>query len=485
MPTENSLNSRHAERGLLALGVLACLYFHLRGLSAMPGLHYDEAWAMNYSWRIGFEPGFWPWQAMSPYTAPWAHYWAALWMKLFSPSLLVFRLSQVALSLSAIFLFTHELFRMGQRRAAAFFPLAVVFLPGLLLNHRFAIELNGLHPFLFALLFAALARGRVAWAAAFWVIGSTGHILFYAVGLSLLAACLWEKREFSSPERRAISLASAALGLFFLRVFFSVPEKGKAAALVISALALIAIMEFPRARRALDYFPRWSYLPAILGAVFFVNLVFFAEGTWTTALFTGVASWEADPRMLFLFPPLFAWLAWKQLEKTPALLRNWFWFGLVLLGLMMLKPAPRYFEIPLFALALLLASALANRPRRQIWLGCAALSLHAGLIYFSPLSAPPKEAELHLFFYKDSSRDFLAKQKLAQFLGGVGCGLNDIKSVDSRVGEALLALSREDWQIHGGPCPWNELSVTRSKESGTQLPTIADFVLEGKAADGT
>ncbi|MGZ3694509.1 MAG: hypothetical protein ACXVBE_02720 [Bdellovibrionota bacterium] len=469
---------------ILVLGVIACLYFHLRSAAAIPGLHFDEAWAMNYSWHIAFEKGFWPWQAMSPYTAPWAHYWAALWFRFFGASLAVFRGSQIALSLAAVFVLGRELFRLGFGRASAFFPLLVVLVPGLLLNHRFAIELNGFHPLLFALVFCALARGRVGWASAFCVIGSTAHILFYGVGLALIAAAVWEKKEFSFRERKALGASALALAVFFCRVLVEVPEKGKAAALLLSALVLVGISVWPRWVRLFDFIPRWKYLPPVLGAVFFFNLVFFAEGEWSAAIYTGFAYWKSDLGLLFLFPALFGWLAWVELERLPALLRHWFWFGLFFVGVMMLKPAPRYFEIPLLALAALLAFAIARRSARQAWIGTAALSLHAGLIYFTVLPVVPFEAQLQLLFFKDSSRDFLSKQKLVQFLGGAGCGLSDIKSVDSRVREALQALSYGDWPVFG-KCPLKDLRVTRSTESPLKTKTIADFVLEGSEADGT
>jgi hypothetical protein len=479
----NFLNARLTEKIVLAVGVIACLYLHLASLSVQPGLHFDEAWAMNYSWRIAFEKGFWPLAAMSPYTAPWAHYWAALWLKLLGPSVLVFRLSQVALSLGAIFLLSRELFRLGFSRAGAFLPLAVALVPGLVLNHRFAIELNGFHPLFFALLFCALARGKWGWAAAFWVIASTAHILFYGVGLALVASFVWEKREWSLAERKALGFGALALALFFCRVLVAIPEKGKASALLFSTLILLGLALRPSLARFFDFIPRWKYLPVVLGAVFFFNLVFFAEGSWTSAIYSGFPSWVHDIRMLVIFPPLFAWLAWNELEKLPALLRNWFWFGLFLLGLMMLKPAPRYFEIPFLALALLVALALARRRARQAWIAGAALSLHSGLIFFAFLPSIAYESDLHLLFFKDSSRDFLSKQKLVQVLGGAGCGLNDIKSVDSRVREGLQALSYGDWPHLGGPCPMQEISISRSSESPLKTKTVADFVLEGKEID--
>ena len=103
MLTENSfkttlrgsklLQNPHIKKLLLFLCGGLFTWLHLYKIAYIPGLHFDEAWAMNFSRQIAFEPGIWPLTAMSPYTAPWAHYFAAIFMKVFSPSVLVFRLS--------------------------------------------------------------------------------------------------------------------------------------------------------------------------------------------------------------------------------------------------------------------------------------------------------------------------------------------------------------------------------------------------------
>lgn len=468
------IESKEPNGWLLWLGLLFCTFMHVRALHALPGLHFDEAWAMNFSWRIASEKDFWPLHAMSPYTAPWTHYWAALWMKIY-PSLTCFRLSQVSLSLWAIYLCTWQLWKMDQLRAASFFPFVAGFLPGLYFNHRFAVELNGLHPFLFALLLWSLVAGRYYAAAAFFVIATTAHILFYGVGLAMLAACIWENRKFSRREKNAIVVSFGLLAVFFFRVAWLIPEKGKAAALVISALLAIGL---PYVQHRLSSLPRWQWFPLVLGGAFLVNLVFFAEGTWSLGILTGSVGfglgWQAS-----LVVPLLAGLLYVGLAKSSAFLRSWFFFSLFFLGLMMLKPAPRYFELPLLAMAILLSLGLAWQ--RALWGNAMLMGLgvHALVLYGFFFNSVPFEKELRFLHFKDSSRDFLSKQKLTEFLGGAGCEASDIRSADSRVMEAVNALWIGQWWVAAGGCAPGPVVVSRSKEAPGKTVTIADFVVEG------
>jgi hypothetical protein len=107
------------------------------------------------------------------------------------------------------------------------------------------------------------------------------------------------------------------------------------------------------------------------------------------------------------------------------------------------------------------------------------LVLHALRLLLAFATVPAREENLRLLFFKDSSRDFLSKQELVRFLGGLGCSFSDIKSVDSRVREALIALSRSDWPVAAHPCPWKEIRLARKAESTQSGFEVADFVLEG------
>jgi hypothetical protein len=54
----------------LILALLLGLVLRLLFIAKAPGIHFDEAWAANYAHKIASEPGFWPINAMSPYTHP-------------------------------------------------------------------------------------------------------------------------------------------------------------------------------------------------------------------------------------------------------------------------------------------------------------------------------------------------------------------------------------------------------------------------------
>lgn len=477
MSTENS-SPRALDLAFLTLGILFLALFHFFALGEVPGLHFDEAWAMNFSWRIASEPGFWPLHAQSPYTAPWTHYWAALWMNAFGPSVLVFRLSQIALSLGGLGFIAAALRARGFERAAMLLPLTAAFLPGLVLNHRFAIELNGFHALCFGLLFWARAPWLKALA---WLVGSTSHVLFFGVGLALLGAILWEKRELSKAERRAGFGASLLLALFFVRVAFLIPEKGKGVALV--AVGILAAVSFllPFERRSFGR--RWAdSVVGIFSCVFLANALFFLQGSWSVAISTGLKTWRGAGLVgILLFVPLALWLLWRGSREAPRFFRRWFLLSVIVLGAMMLKPAPRYFEVVFLASAAWIAVGLASMralPRFSVLLFFA---LHTAWLYPNYFLSVPKEESLRLLLWKDSSRDFLSKQRLASVLGSSGCSLSDIKSVDSRVREALVALSRRDWPLADGKCKWQELHVGRraETETGPTREEVADFVLWG------
>lgn len=471
------------ELGVALAGFAAVLFLQFFRLGQVPGLHFDEAWAYRHAARLA--TGAFTLEAMSPYTMPWAHYWGALWLQVFGTELWVFRASQAFLSVAGLgFCAVGLASRLGGR-AGALFPWAVLFLPGLLFNHRFFVELNGWHVLCFGLGFWALARGR-AWLVAFaWVAGTTSHLLFYPWGAALLGAAWLSGRSLSAKERWAAGVAALVLSVFFLRVYAGVPEKGKALALLLSGVGLgfhaLYLSRFPR---------RWPerWLLVGLGFValpFLVNLLFFAEGSWNYAIQTGAPLWRHTFYLLFLAVPLLAWLAWRGWGElaVAAAARFAFLLGVIGLGLLMLKPAPRYFETALLVLAMLMALGLGKMRARMRLLVMGALALHALLLYPSYFVEAPVETELRLGPFKDSSRDFLSKQTLARVLGARACALSDINSVDSRVGEALaaLALSPADWPVAEGRCPWPGLVVERRAESSPGFAEeVADFRLRGK-----
>jgi hypothetical protein len=478
MPTANTW--KLADAAMLALGLVLTLSLHLVGLSVVPGLHFDEAWAMNFAWRLGSEP--FTVHAMSPYTAPWAHYWALLWMKAFGPSLLAFRASQLTLALTGISFLSDALRRAGRPRAGAGLFVVAALVPGFVLNNRFAIELNGLHPFCLGLLAWALTTRRPWLAALAFAVGTSGHILFYGVGLGLLGAAIWEGRAFTRGERAAAVGALLLVAFYFSEILRQVPEKGKAAALLASALGLAGLLLARAERWRLWRWHWWETIVVLVSALFWFNAIFFAEGTWSLALSTGKEgwkSWGAIGMALFIPPALyFAYLGGREL---PRLWRRALSLSVIALGLMMLKPAPRYFELVILCLVVLFSLGIARRRLPIRALITAGLLLHALPIYVDYFSLMPHEKDFRFLFFKDSSRDFLSKQVLLGELGGRGCDLSVMELSDSRVAESLRALSLQPPPRGAAACPWPRLRIERRAEArrSGEGGEIADFVYWG------
>lgn len=475
-----------AKVSFFVAAVFALLLLHFYRLAELPGLHYDEAWAMNYAWRIAAEPGFWPWAAMSPYTAPWAHYWAALWLKLFGPSLAVFRFSQVALSLAGLAALALSL-PSGPRR---FFPWAALLLPGLLLNHRFSIELTGFHVLAFGALCLSLRKRWWPLAAFAALAGTTAHILFYGVALGLLGALCLEALALEKKARLAAAAYFFLTALFFVQVLLALPEKGKAGALVFSALAAAMLLLFGFEKWALWRNPWWKKLLPILAAVFVFNAFFFAQGTWSGAVATGMPKDSLLVKLaffafLFGLPAIFFGFR-RGVRSCPPWIFSWFLLGTFFLGLMMLKPAPRYFETALLGIAAFLSFGFyelftAPKMTRKIKLIFAALAVNfvfGGLaLFFS--DQPRRENAFRFLFFKDNSRDFLDKQSLVQFLGSSGCALSGIETHDPRLLESLKALSLGDWPVDGSKnCPYGY--VARKTEEGASGEEFGEFFLKRK-----
>ncbi|HEY8279526.1 MAG TPA: hypothetical protein VIH99_07885, partial [Bdellovibrionota bacterium] len=331
----------------LAFGALLLLFLHFYKLGSVPGLHYDEAWAMNYAWRIANEPGFWPLTAMSPYTAPWAHYWAALWMKLLGPSVFVFRASQVFLSLGGIGFLALALPR-GYRTAFLFMIAAV---PALPLNHRFAIELTGFHVFAFGLLCWAISRKKVGVAVFAALLGTTAHILFYGVMLGLVAMVLLEAVNLGQRAVAGAMVYFGAMALFFLHVMLLIPERGKAAALVLSSVAIVGLLLCKGDKWTIWKSVWWKRALLVGAAVFFLNGIFFSEGSWSLAISRGVIAEGKDGLLVLTSALLYLCIFIWPIEAFPPALKTWLFSSFFFLGMMMLKPAPRYFELLFLGLA--------------------------------------------------------------------------------------------------------------------------------------
>ena len=478
MPTVSTW--KRADLAPIALGLALTFGIHLLGLSQVPGLHFDEAWAMNFAWRLGSEP--FTWHAMSPYTAPWAHYWALLWMKAFGPSLFAFRASQLTLALVGLAFLADALRRLEKPRAGAGLFVVAALVPGFVLNNRFAVELNGLHPFCLGLAAWAFASRRPFLAAAAMLVATTGHILFYGAGLGLVGAAIWNGHEFSRRERAAGIATFLLLAIFFAEVFRQVPEKGKAAALFASSIVVAGLLAARAERWRLWKWIWWETLVGVAALTFWFTAFFFAEGTWSLAASTGKEGWKSWGAIgLAAFIPPAICFAYQGARELPRLWRRALLLGIVGLGGMMLKPTPRYFELAILAIVVLLSLGIARRRLPTRALLTAGLLLHALPIYADYFSLLPHEKDFRFLFYKDSSRDFLSKQTLFGELYSRGCDLSVMEIPDLRVAEPLRALALSPPPRPSAPCPWPKVRVERRAEAnrGAADGEIADFLYWG------
>lgn len=465
--------------------LLVCIVQFLY-LNIIPGLHFDEAWAANFAYRIYQEPGFWPLHAQSPYTMPWSHYFAAIFFQLFGVSVLVFRLSQVFLAAIGILLLLRVLFRTNRARIALYFPFLLIAFPGMIINQRFAIELTGFHLFCAGLLVYGLSIARskywsrvgkvLALMAVF--LGVSSHVLFLALPFALFFFHLWNSGSFNTAFQKEESFWIAGAGLsllpFFVRIYMGVPEKGKAIALIlgISIFSIWVLCKAPVWQKLLTWQKYWLWLPVLAGAVFLANAFFFWEGHWVILRQIGelqaILFFGTSLVVLLVLTVFYGWERLWAISDFRKLLQ----FLLLLclfLGVLMLKQTPRYYHLSFVPITALLVLFLMQM--RVLWrsLVIAFFLLHVGSSitanYFLPaVYGHQVDSDIQVLTFKDSSRDFLPKQHVVRYLGSLNCGLKDIKTSDSRVAESFKFLRHSDWPMSGGDaCPASEIFIERAK----------------------
>lgn len=455
------------------------LYFtHCIFLSAVPGLHYDEAWAALFSHRIAFERGFWPIQAMSPYTSAWSHTVAAVFFRIFGVSLLSYRVSAISCVLLGVYSLARALNNLLESRSAIIFPWIIAFFPALVVNHRFAIEINTFHVLCLGSLCWALSsksKYKEIWICCSVFIGITSHILFIAPALAL-----WISDHLSASKAQQRSLPRIVLltGLlgFFLKIALTIPEHDKSLGLLILiSLCLIAAlspawsfnqMKFLKYRilnlsSRLRHFIAWALMvPSLL------LLAFFMEGSWSELFFSSkihpeLAGWFLAPWILILWQGR---VIFSDPKMKPLLI--WFSLTLVLSLILATKPAPRYFEIPLVMAALLLALAWSRCPKTiqalSLIAWCTLGSVQLDLNYFAPiLRHEVRLSNFHFLIFRDSSSDTLPKQEIAHTLGSLGCTLDQIEDSGPRLMEPLKFLALGDWPGSNGACKLGELGKSK------------------------
>ena len=130
----------------------------------------------------------------------------------------------------------------------------------------------------------------------------------------------------------------------------------------------------------------------------------------------------------------------------------------------MLKAAPRYYEFSFLLLALFFALIWERVKYVKLYFVLFVIVQCAGL-YLNYFSSPILERESRFLFWKDSSRDFLAKQELTRFFGLNDCHISDIASGDARVVDTFKFLQHGDWLITNSDakCKWGKVRVEREE----------------------
>ena len=314
-------------------------------------------------YRILTEKGFWPVDAMSPYTHCWAHYWTAGFFRLFGVSLFVYRAAGLSMCVAGAILAWITLYRIGERKAAAILPFILALLVPFVLNERLCLEITTFHIFCLGLLmFGAQIHSRLLSTLMVFVaviLGITSHILFVAPVLGLLAVWGLQSGRWQWTHRVLVFLLGLSLFPFLWHVYRAIPEKDKALLLVIADCVLMATVLFfeqmPRVIRRMRENIRWFI--AVLTVPFVFYLAIFSEGHWSALFFEGRI---AAPWVLFFSVPLVIGAGillvrvYRRQNWTHAQERFWSWilFTVFWLGVLAVKPAPRYFAMGFFLIAL-------------------------------------------------------------------------------------------------------------------------------------
>ena len=451
------------------LGFSLMIATGLAALARIPGLHFDEAWAANYAYRILTEKGFWPLDAMSPYTHPWAHYWTAGFFHLFGVNLFVYRAAGLSMCVLGAFLAWVTLVRIGERKAAISavsadairaFRLERAALPG---NHDVYIFCLGL------LMFGAQIHSRLLSTLMVFIaviLGVTSHILFVAPVLGLLAVWGLQSGRWQWTHRLLVFLGGLSLFPFLWHVYRTIPEKDKAILLVIADCALMGTVLFfgqmPRVIRRMRENIQWLVTALVIPFCFY--LAVFSEGHWSVLFSQGriMAPW-----VLFFSVPftvgalIFLVRVYARQKWTHSQERFWSWilFTLFWLGVLAVKPAPRYFAMGFFLIALGGAVLLGQIGRARASRFLIPFGFVSALILVVNVWIPGTHGEqvdrsFRFLFFKDDSSDSLPKQDLVRYLGGKGCSPAQVTTGDPRLAEALKFLSHGDWPITPGvSCP--------------------------------
>lgn len=477
---------------LCMAGAVLAIYTQLTHLTAVPGLHFDEAWQGLFAHDLAqgnLPQGF---TAMNSYTSPVLHGLLAVAFKLFGPELSTLRGTFAAMNLFSMTLIAGLLWKTFDRRAAAWFILLWALLPLSVHDHRFYVEMTGFFGFCFALVLAGLSlwrkRPRLSFALVLlpFLAASYSHILFVTVlfgGVLVLLPSY--PHEFQSRRGRALIMVSS-LFLIPLGVRMGLGLARVLPFLLALGLAGLAFWAGALRCRAPLLLTRklaiWILLPT--APFLFVYVALLWNGFWAYANVTGYL----NPLWLPVNAFLFLGLMFLQLSKKPAPAPRglspdlvWAAFSVVffLTTIMILKQSARYYMVPtLLALvwsALRLARLRSGALQGAVALGFIAWNLWAFessyLRRFERFGATNEEFRLWIFH--DTGRDFRPFQKIFAWAEERGCA-REVEWVEDdrflRPIQFLQLTARPPRK----PCPWTRhqlhLSHLPGYRSGAPSP---------------
>ena len=443
---------------ICAFGILLAAYTQLIQLTAVPGLHFDEAWQGLFAHRINVDPDFFSLEAMNSYTSPLVHYMLAAAFKVFGPSLATMRGTYAFMNLTSLLLLAGLLWRLGERFAVAWFILLWALLPLSVHNHRFYVEVTGFH---------TLCLTVVLWGVALWrrrpnlsfalitlgvLTGVFAHILFISVfagGIFVLARTF--PGDFRSKRSQCLIATNALLLMpLALRMGLGLGKPlpfALAGVLLATAAWALATPRWLRFHRLWERWPRRAM--RLSKIVFFCTLPFLVSfvallwnGFWPYAQATGYMQLAWLPLNALIFIAF----AYQQIRRpgqrtatraadarrepsvlAPSLIWGSFVACFLITSIIILKQTPRYYTLPMIFAMMWAAQRMARLQNlnTQFALAAGFVAWNLAMFHTAYLWRFEHEGsntvEFRVAIFHDNGRDFRPFQKMYEWARTSGC----------------------------------------------------------------
>lgn len=463
-------------------------------IERLPGLSYDEAWFANYSYRIAYEPGFWPLTAMMPYTLSWQHYLIAGFFKGVGVSIASLRALSLIEVLLALYFFSLSLVRLGEVRAGRIFVWIMGFSAAMVLDHRFSCEVTTFLPLCFSVLFfgvvlrmraqekSSLQLAYVLIAGAV-LLGSTAHMLFVNVVLGGLAWLWFQGIPLSQTDRKVLGGIAIGLIPFLAYVSSNVRELNRITGpWLLFAILICSALMWNQSLSIQRYVPRvllrWVGLAAV---PFLICLALAFEGHWNVLFHLGFITnpfWIGGTLLIatsILYLGSREPASLQEKKRFNSILQLLCWVTLTT-GVIAPRMTARYYEHSMILICMLLAMAIArlsDRKRRIAWVFWCLFQ--GGLLiqnYFVPhLQGLYVDRPFEFTRFRDRSTDFLPLGPALDALYAQGCGEGQIYSRSDRVQEVLQFEMRTRKLKETVSCPWKKIHLIHGK--GSPYPGLA------------